>query len=173
MKKQPVVVLLLSALCLWTPSLHAASKTATIRSEAFIKDILEMTVSQSSQSQLSFGNIAMSSTPKEIGPLRVTVKVTSNSGERYQVTELISGPLQDANNDQIAVENLKFKSASERSAGTGVSSPMTASNSSQTVFVSDGLGSSDTINVDYTLTTPADQPPGDYSMTLTYTTSAL
>lgn len=153
--------------------LYAASKTATIRSEAFIKDILELSVSQTGQSQLSFGNVESSSSPQELGPLRVTLIVTSNSGERYQVTELLSGPLANSNNDEIAVENLKFSSTSERSPGTGVPSPIPASTSSQTVFISDSVGSSDTINVEYMLTAPANQPPGDYSMTLTYTTSAL
>ena len=156
-----------------TGTLHAASKSVTIRSLASIKDTLELAVSQAGQSDLRFGNILSTSMPVEIGPLTVIIHVTSNTGERYQVTQLLNGPLQNANNDQLGVENLKFKSSSVTSAGTVVSSPIAASASAQTIFISDSAGASDTLSVEYTLTVPPSQAPGDYSTLLTYTVSVL
>ena len=156
-----------------TGTLHAASKSVTIRSLASIKDTLELAISQAGQSDLRFGNIVSTSIPVEAGPLTVAIRVTSNTGQRYQVAELLNGPLLNANNDQMGVENLKFKSSSATSAGTVVSSPIAASASAQTIFISDNAGTSDTLSVEYTLTVPPSQAPGDYSTLLTYTVSAL
>ena len=154
-------------------SVYAASKMAVIRADASIKGTLELAISQSGQSELRFGNVPSSPAPTEMGPLTVVIDVISNTGERYQLDQLLNGALQNENGDQIAVQNLKFKTSSQHSAGTVVPTPTPASTSSQTIFVSDMLGTSDTINADYTLTAPANQPPGDYSMSLTYTVSAL
>ena len=174
MGKFSVVVGFLSLGCLAAvPAVDAASKTVTIRSEAFIKDTLELAISQAGESELRFGNIRSSSQSTETGPLKIILHITSNTGERYQVTEHLKGPLRNASNNRMGVENLKFKSSSAKSSGTVVSTPTAASASPQTIFVSDNAGSSDSVSVEYTLTAPANQAPGDYSAPLNYTVSAL
>ena len=133
----------------------------------------ELAVSQSADSELRFGNVRSSSTPTEVGPFIIKVDVTSNTGERYQVTQALNGPLQNTSGDKISAENLKFKTSSAKSVGTTVQALEALTVQSQTIYLSDNLGSSDTISIDYMLTAPAFQPPGDYSALLTYTASAL
>lgn len=174
MKKYFLVAGFFCFLCVSVPeALFAASISQTIRSEATIKVILELAISEVGESELRFGDIQSSSSPTEAGPLTILINVTSNTGERYQVTQLLNSPLRNAGGDQIDVANLKFKTSSSKSSGTGVSSLTAVSASTQTIFVSDTLGSSDAISAEYTLTTPAFQAPGNYSAPLTYTVSAL
>ena len=152
----------------------AASKTVTANSSAVIGSVLELTVSGQGRSELRFGNIQPSGTaPVEAGPVVMIVHVESNSGERYQVTHATSGPLQNPDGYRIELENLKFKTSALASNGTVVSSLTPVSLAPQVVFTSDLEGSSDTVQAEYTLTIPANQPPGDYSTFLTYTASTL
>ena len=105
--------------------------------------------------------------------MTVKIRVTSNIGETYQVTQSISNSLENAQGDQLSLENLKFKTTSALSTGTTVSTLTPVTRSPQTIFVSDPGGASDTIQAEYMLTVPASQAPGDYSAILTYTVSSL
>ena len=153
--------------------LYAASKNVTIYSKASVPNTLELALSQNGQSELRFGSVPSTSSPSVLGPLIIHLNITSNTGERYQVTQQLSGPLRNLDGNQIGVENLKFKSSSSKAVGTVVSTPVSASASVQTVYVSDGLGSSDHLSIEYTLTAPPNQAPGDYSAPLNYTVAAL
>ena len=168
-----IVTSFLTLLLIPAIPVHAASKTVTIRTDASIQGTLELAISQSGQSELRFGNVVSSPTPTTEGPLTVDINVISNTGERYQVDQFLNEVLENENGDQIAIENLKFKTSSERSVGTVIATPISASAAAQTIFVSDSIGTSDLISAEYTLTTPAFQAPGNYSMSLTYTVSAL
>ena len=168
-----LIVLSLSLFVLWSQA-FAASKTVTTDARASVGSILELTVSQQGQSELRFGNIMPSALgPQEVGPVVMMIDVKSNSGERYQVTQAVNSSLQNSDGNQIDITNLKFKTASSKSNGTGVDSPAPVSASSQIIFTSDSQGTSDTITAEYTLTVPSSQAPGDYSTLLTYTVSSL
>ena len=156
-----------------TASIYAQSKSVTIISEASIKPALELAISKSGASELQFGNIVSSGTPTETAPLTILIDIYSNTGQRYQLTELINGPLQNANGDQIGLQNLKFTTSSAKSTGTAVSTATTASSAPQTIFTSDTDGTSELVSAQYVLTPPALQAPGDYSTVLTYTVSAI
>ena len=153
---------------------HSASKSVITDTKAVIGPILELTISQNGQSQLKFGNILpVASGPTEVGPIVMIIDVKANTGERYQVTQLMSGSLENATGNKLDLENLKFKTTSANASGTAVSSATQVSSTAQVIFTSDITGSSDTISAEYFLTVPPLQEPGDYSANLTYTVSSL
>ena len=156
------------------PPAFSDSKTITTDSRAVIGPILELTISQQGQSELKFGNIQPSASGStQVGPVVMVINVNANTGERYQVTQTMSGALENASGSKLDLTNLKFTTAASKSNGIVVSSPTQVSGSAQVIFTSDALGSSDTISTEYTLTVPPTQDPGDYSANLTYTVSSL
>lgn len=156
------------------PPTFSETKTIITDAKAHIGAVLELTVSQKGQSELKFGNIRPSAIhTTEVGPVVMQIEVKSNTGERYQVTQTMNSALENAEGSKMAAEHLKFKTASSKSNGAVVSEPTPVTAAAQVIFTSDTQGSSDTISVEYTLTVPPSQAPGDYSALLTYTVSSL
>jgi hypothetical protein len=156
------------------PVVYAETRTIMTDAKASIGSILELSISQEGQSELRFGNIRPSAIDSiTVGPVRILVEVNSNSGERYQVTQSIGGPLENVEGNQIGLDHLKFQTSASNSNGYVVSSPTAVSASPQIIFTSDTQGRSDTIAAEYTLTVPPSQEPGDYFALLTYTVSSL
>ena len=165
--------LLYSVSAAFPVSSFADTRTVTIRSEAAIPNIFELTISKSGQSELAFGSIVSSGTPTKVGPITIVVSVSSNTGVPYQIIQFLNGPLENANGDKIGQENLQFITSSAKSTGTVITTPLAGSVSPETIYVSNETGASDTISAQYWLTPPSFQPPGSYSTLLTYTASAL
>ena len=162
------------ALLLFPVPASAAVKTANADYKASITPVLELAVSQAGQSELKFGDI----TPSSLGPTTspektIVIEVQSNTGERYQVTQTFAGALENASGQKIDFENLKFRSRSSGNTGNPVASLTPAAGSAQTIFISDNAGTNEIVSVDYELTIPASQAPGDYSSLLTFTVSSL
>ena len=173
MKTLPYALLVFLTL-VWPGTARAQTKTVTAISQAQITPVLELTVSQAGQSELRFGNIQPSAIDSiEAGPVLIVLNVNSNTGERYQVTQMVNGTLRNVTGDEIPQEQLKFQTTALKSEGKYVAdiTPVTAS--PQIIFESDALGSSDTIEARYTLTVPTAQAPGDYSALLTFTVSTV
>ena len=174
--KKPGVYLLIAGMSFIAglPPAFSDTKTVMTDSKAIIGPLLELTISQQGQSELKFGNIRPSALgPTEVGPVLMVIDVKANSGERYQVTQIMNSSLENAEGKKLDLENLKFKTASLKSNGTAVASPTNVSSSAQVIFTSDANGTSDTITAEYMLTVPPTQEPGDYSSLLTYTVSSL
>ena len=153
---------------------QAATKSVFTTSQAVIQSVLEMSVSEIKGKELRFGNVTPSDQAETlIGPQTIEIKVNSNSGEQYQVTQNISNNLTNANGAEISLQHLTFTSRASGAGGTGVDSPAPASKDSQTVYVSDNNGLSAVLAVEYLLHVPAKQQPGDYSTSITYTVSTL
>ena len=152
----------------------AETKTITANSQATIAPVLELTLSEAGQSELRFGDIRPSALgPIEAGPVLIVIEIKSNTGERYQITQMVNGSLKNSAGDEIAPEQLKFQTTALKSAGKTVPTETAVSASAQIIFESDTLGSSDTIEARYTLTVPPSQAPGDYSALLTFTVSTV
>lgn len=155
--------------------LLANTQSSSFVSTASVGSVLQLTVSQNAGSELKFGNI----TPSALGPTlatpqTITIDVQSNSGTKYVVTQLVNGSLDNGRGDKIGLENLQFRTASEKSTGAAVSSftSMTAAASSQTIFTSNDQGDGETIQAEYQLSIPPSQAPGDYSTFITFTVSS-
>ena len=167
-------LLLFCLLFPWPDAAQAASKTLQADSKAFIVPVLELRVSQQGAQELSFGDIAPSGTgPTEAQPRTILIEVTCNSGEKYQVTQALSGELKNAEGTTIPLSYLKFKTTAAKSTGHSVSDFTPVAPSARTIFTSDDQGSSESISTLYQLTIPPSQAPGDYSALLTYTVSSV
>jgi hypothetical protein len=155
-----------------TPVKTTTQNTA-VTAKAEIPTILELNISEQGQAELNFGVIRpLADQPAELGPIVIKVDVRSNIGSRYIVSHVMNRRLENGAGDTIPSENLKFTSTPEQTRGTGVAAPMAMGTQAQTVFLSDEAGSSDTIDLEYRLTVPPAQPPGDYATLLTYTVSS-
>lgn len=173
MKKTASLFAILAFL-LTDPALQAATSTVTVNMQAEVPVSIQLSVSPEGQSELKFGNIQpVASQVTQAGPVTVAVKVDTNSGQKYQVTQTANGALQNADGDTISAESLKFMSSALNAGVTTVSSLTPVSGLNQTIYVSNELGEGDTISADYTLTVPPNQPAGDYSTLLTYTASTI
>lgn len=167
-------LILLNLLILFVTPAFGNIQNLSVVTKADVETILELKIEQSGQSELHFGNIQPSSTQStQVGPVTVKIRVTSNIGESYHVTQSMSNALENGEGDKIDPENLKFKTTAAKTGGTMITTPTPVSKTAQTIYLSDAKGTSDTIRVEYTLTVPALQAPGDYSTLLTYTVSSL
>ena len=152
----------------------AGSELTSFTSAASVGPILQMTVSQNTDSELKFGNIIPSALgPTQAAPQIITIDVQSNSGTKYVVTQVANGALDNGRGDTIGLENLRFRTASGTTAGAAVPdlTPMTAG-AAQTIFTSNDQGESGTIQAEYQLSVPSSQAPGDYSTFITFTVSS-
>lgn len=173
--KKPAFAILIFLATIWTGACaQAASSSIVVNTQAEIPVSIQLSVNPQGQSELRFGNIQPSaSQTTQAGPVAVTVKVQTNTGQKYQVTQAASGPLQNTNGDTINLDNLKFTTSSTKPSATNISSPTSVSSANQTIYISNDPGDEDTISAQYTLTVPASQPAGDYSAFLTYTASSI
>ncbi len=101
----------------------------------------------------------------------VAIKVNSNTGRRYQVSQIVTSGLMNKEGSEISQDN--FTCVTEPLAGTkgSVKVPQKTGVRKQvdtTLFVSDKQGSSDEFKAVYELTPPPDVRAGDYSTTLVY-----
>lgn len=173
--KKPYFLLLISCLIPFWPGVAGAeSKVVRADSHALIVPVLELTVSQQGARELSFGDISPSSLgPTETTPKIIAIEVHCNSGEKYQVTQALGGDLENAAGDKLSSKNLKFKTVSGKSTGQAVPDFTPVEQGTQTIFISDEQGTSETLSAQYRLTVPPSQAPGDYSALLTYTVSSV
>ena len=172
MKKTFFFFLLITiAMFAFNTTARAASQSATVVSQAQVPVVLELSISPTGQSQLRFSNVQPSLISEtQAGPMSIYVDVRANV--RYQVSEDLSGPLTNSAGDEIPIDHLSFITSAAHSTGTPV--PTTAASaSSQVIFTSDALGTSDTIRADYTLRVPSSQAAGDYSTRIIYTISSI
>jgi hypothetical protein len=152
----------------------AANASVVVNMQAEVPVSIQLSVSPQGQSELRFGNIQPSLLETtEAGPIIVSVQVQTNAGQKYQVTQAVSGSLQNSNGDTISSNNLQYKSTALKSGSTAVASYTGVTGPSQTVYISNDQGDEDTISAEYKLTVPASQPAGDYSTLLTYTASTI
>ena len=152
----------------------AESKDFAVNIKTNIDTVLELSIEQTGQSELRFGNVRASATQvTETAPIVIKIHITSNIGESYQIIQSVGNALENSQGNKIDLGNLKFKTTAAKTSGSVISTPTPVSKSSQTIFTSDAKGTSDTIQAEYTLSVPASQAPGDYSALLTYTVSSL
>lgn len=155
-------------------ALYADTQSLAALSRAAVETILELRISEEGQSELKFGNVLPSLTQQtSTGPMIINLRVNSNIGERYQVTQSLSGPLENQDGAKIDAEFLKFTTSSGNANASVKSSPEPVSTTTQTIYISDDKGTSDSIKAEYNLTVPANQAPGDYSALITYTVSSV
>ena len=175
MNKRFLFLLLLAhAACLNMGIAWGASKQATAITSASVPGILQLSLSQNTQSELRFGNISSSILgPTLSTPQSIQIEVTSNTGVKYILTHTASGPLDNGQGQSIPLADLQFRTVAANGTGTAVPSFTATIPSAQTVFSSNEQGTSETVSAEYQLTVPPAQAPGDYSAFITYTVSSV
>jgi len=159
--------------CLVPNSTLAENKSLAITSTAQVDSVFELSISQQGTAELYFGEITPMDTPSvRTASQLILLEINSNNGERYQVTQTTSGALENSEGKIIPLENLKFKTSSKKSLESATADFTSLTPESQTVFISDNQSANDTISIEYQLTIPPFQAPGNYTTLLTYTVSS-
>lgn len=101
---------------------------------------------------------------------KVNVTITTDVSNRYQVYQLISGPLRRNDGAELDLNNLNFYSLSGTSTlGTLLTTnPVAASRSKYLLYESDGAGSPADFDIIYNLNISENVLPGNYSGSITY-----
>jgi len=122
---------------------------------------------------LQFGEVGYKEGTKES---RVNVKIESNLGKAYAVTQKLSGPLQNEEGDKIPDDFFTFK-LEKREGTLGTlkfeEETITVPSSDVTLFVSNGNGDSDEFDVVYKLKVTGDTRAGNYNTGISYSLSEL
>lgn len=167
-------VLTASAACLvWWPGdrpAEAESASQSIDVVATIRPELSLTVEPETGSRIELGTIDSSPTEsRRSRPVHVAVRVFSNLGRPYQVTQQLRTPLANQDGQQLAPEQL-LVSQSDGSPEAGA--PRGLAGAPQVVFASDAKGRSADRSLTYQLQVPPDTAAGDYQGTILMTVTA-
>jgi hypothetical protein len=122
---------------------------------------------------LQFGELGYKEGTKES---RVNVKIESNLGKPYAVTQKLSGPLQNEQGDKIPQDFFTFKlEKKENTLGALKFEEDTIAipSSDVTLFVSNGNGDNDEFDVIYKLKVTGDTRAGNYNTGISYSLSEL
>ncbi|MDD5654080.1 MAG: hypothetical protein PHR91_00345 [Candidatus Omnitrophica bacterium] len=140
----------------------------TLRLEVDNPRIFDISITPELGGRIEFRDLKPMQQPKAY---EVAIKVNSNTGNRYQVSQAVASALM--NKEGYEIERDYFTCRTEPLDGTkgSVKLPQKTGIRKQvdtTLFISDKHGSSDTFKAIYELTPPPDVRAGDYSTTLVY-----
>jgi len=149
-------------------SLPSGGLIGTIRLEIENPRLFDLSITPQLGGRIEFRDLKPRQPPKAY---EVVIKINSNIGKQYQVSQMITSLLVNKSGDEMGEDYFTCRTESaEVTKGSLRVSQNTAikKQASMTLFVSDSKGSSDTFKVIYELTPPPDVRAGDYSTTLVY-----
>jgi len=160
----------MALLCVAAMSASAKSASQTVEVIARIEPELSLSIEPETGSRIDFGTIYSSSAEtRRSEPVQVTVRVGSNLGRSYQVTQQLRDPLM--NDDGAALPPGRLLAGLEADAGGSL--PMAAVKDDPDVLItSDPSGSPAAWSVAYQLLVPPDQPAGTYRGTVLMSVTA-
>jgi len=130
-------------------------------------------ISQEGVAFLQFGDIGYKEETKES---RINVKINSNKGRPYAVTQKLSGPLQNEAGEAIPAGLFTFITEKKDTVVGKVkfeNETAVEPGSDKTIFVSNANGDSDEFDVVYKLKVTADTKGGNYNTGISYSLSEL
>ena len=148
--------------------LAAGGLIETLRLEIDNPRIFDISITPELGGRIEFRDLKPMQPPKTY---EVAIKVNSNTGRRYQVSQMVTSGLMNKEGYEMPQDYFTCrtdalegtKGSVKLSQKTGIKKQMDT-----TLFVSDKQGSSDTFKAVYELTPPPDVRSGDYSTTLVY-----
>jgi hypothetical protein len=149
-------------------SIPNAGLIGVIRLEVENPRVFDLSITPQSGSRIEFRDLKPGQLPKTY---EVLLKVNSNIGRQYQVSQMITSPLVNKEGYEMGEDYFTCRTESNEAIKGNLKVPQNTAIKKQanmTLFVSDSKGSSDTFKVIYELTPPPDVRAGDYSTTLVY-----
>ncbi len=151
MAKLTLYIAAISLLCCFPVAAETLSQTVQV--SAVIEPEMTLTIEPATGPTVDLGTIQGSvSQPRLSDPVDVIVRINTNMGQPYRVTQTLASPLMNEDGNTLPPEALHFTAGA-------VQGPITSG--PQTVF-SSAQGSSELHTVTYQLEVPADQPGGTY-----------
>jgi len=150
-------------------SSSAAPKSFTVPVRLEVETILYIDV-ESEGALLNFGKFKE---PGDTQQRQVHVRAFNNTGERYQVSQVISRPFTNAKGDAIPQDHFVAVMKAATSGTTSYLGATPVKIGETTIFSSDARGGSSEFDIDYALTLPKDIGGGNYSAEVTYSISLI
>lgn len=154
-------VLLLGLIIFPAANISAEGLTQTVQVVAIIEPELSLTVTPEIGSRLDFGTIHSSITEERLSDsLKLNVRVDSNLGYPYHVTQQLIQPIQSAEGNALPSGHL---------IATALDHTLPVSTEPTTLLTSDSFGRSSSQTIAYHLRVPPKQSAGTYRGTLMMT----
>ena len=151
----------------FNPPLLAEQISKSVEVVAVILPKLTLFVEPETGERVDFGTLYSGPHESELSsPVRVSVRVISNLGSPYEVTQHLVIPLANEAGQPLPLDAMKMSALSSQPVTTSLSA------APQRLFVSDAQGRSQTEMVSYQLLVPPNQPAGTYRGTLLVTVTA-
>ena len=145
---------------------EAEAASQTVEVVAVIEPELSLTIEPETGERVDLGVILSSPTESRLSrPVNVNIRVWSNLGRPYHVTQQLIEPLTNERGATVPPGHFLLRASPE---GQGL-----AADHSQVIFSSDPLGKSSDTPVSYQLRVPPSQPAGTYRGTVVMTVTAL
>ncbi|MBI3323756.1 MAG: hypothetical protein HYZ92_00560 [Candidatus Omnitrophica bacterium] len=159
------------ALITTTSNAWARSASQSVEVVARIEPELSLSIEPDTGERIDFGTIHSSPTESRLShPVDVTVRVNSNLGHSYEVTQQLQEPLVSEEGAQLPPSQLL---AGLRGASDSPAAALQAvGEEPETLIRSDPAGSPAAWSVSYQLQVPPDQPAGTYRGTVLMTVTA-
>lgn len=135
-----------------------------------VQPIFNLEVEAVDGSQLNFGTFKADSSPQE---RQVRLKVYSNLGEPYQVSQVVSRKLTNADGTPLPAETFTFHALGAKIGRSLVPTPAPVKEGETPIFVSDSKGSPESLVVHYTVNMPATAKAGSYNSDIKYSLTTL
>ncbi len=103
----------------------------------------------------------------------VVLKVRSNLGAPYQVSQVVPRRMTNSEGGTIPDDHFKFFGVPSKTGRVAVSSPVPVKEGETVVFMSDPKGTPEEFTLDYTLTIPPGTKAGSYNSELKYSITTL
>ena len=101
------------------------------------------------------------------------IKIHSNTGERYQVTQVVSRPMTNEEGREIDPSHFTFMAKGAKNGKILAGEEKPVKTGETVIFVSDEKGSPDEFTIEYQFTLPVDTRGGSYSSDVTYSLSSI
>ena len=163
--------MLVAALCLLPTPASASSATQSVEVVARIEPELSLSIEPETGSRIDFGTVRSSATEARLSePVHVNVRVDSNLGRSYQVTQHLRDPL--VNEDGVRLPPGQLLAGLQQEPA-GLSAALDGlTEQPQVLITSDASGTPAAWSVSYQLRVPPDQPAGTYQGTVVMTVTA-
>lgn len=125
---------------------------------------------QSGAAGLSFGRFRSQDEAKEV---RVDLKVHTNLGQEYAVSQILPHSLAAQGGHTIGSESLQYYGSEAESGLLTDQAPVPVREGETIVYRSDSKGSAESFSLNYRLSIPKDTPAGSYNSELKYSITTL
>lgn len=145
-------------------------ETISVPAQIEVEPILYLEIETREGGSISFGRFRPQDEAKEV---QVELKVHSNLGKEYAVSQILPHTLAAREGHSIPVESLQYYGSEAQSGHLTSQVPTPVKEGETVVYRSDSTGKAESFFLNYRLTMPPNTPAGSYNSELKYSITTL